>query len=214
MKKKIEKWERWLDEIKDQIRSLLWSRQIFNETFDIIRANPLLPRQNSLYGALQMWYAASVLSGVRRQLKSGDQSISLAGLLDEIRTNPELLSRTRWRELHAGFPLHDYADQAFDNFAGANREFIDPARVEADLLSLKDIALKCETYADKRVAHHDKGAEPAVPSYQELDGTLESLDALFRKYYLLVTAKNALTETSIAYNWKQVFRQPWIPPAP
>ncbi|WP_353268361.1 hypothetical protein [Gemmatimonas sp.] len=212
MNKKILKWERWLDEIKQQIRSLLWSRQIYNETFDIIRANPLLPNQNSLYGAMQMWYSASALSGIRRQLKSGDQSISLAGLLEDIRDNPALLSRARWLKLHEGFPLPGHADQVFRQYAG-DGDFINPAIVETDLLSLKEISTKCEAYSDKRVAHHDKGTESEVPTYEELDATLASLDALFRKYFVLVTAKNALTDTSIAYNWKQVFRHPWIPPA-
>ncbi len=214
MNEKTAKWQRWLNDVKQQMRSLFWSRQIFNETIEVIRANPLLPQENSFYGAMQMWYAASVLSGIRRQLKSSDQSISLVRILEEIRDQPALLSRTRWRTLHVGTSIPiSMVDLSFTRLVG-NGETVDSASVEADLVSLKAIAQKCEAYTDKRVAHHDRGLDPELPTYNDLNATLSALDELFQKYYLLVTGDNALTEANIAYNWKQVFHHPWAPLAP
>ncbi len=213
MNSKIAKWHRWLEEINPQMRSLLWSRQIYNETLFVIRSNPLLPQRNSFLSAMQLWYEASALSGIRRQLKSSTQSISLVRLVEEIRDQSELLSRARWRTLHATAAFPEYADAVFSKYAG-NAECIGRAQVDADLAALSRIALKCETFADKRLAHHDRGAEPELPTYENLDATLDNLNGLFKKYHVLVTTKSVSTETSIAYNWKSIFQQPWLPIAP
>lgn len=208
MKTKIEKWHRWLAESKGQIRSLLWSRQIYRETMATIAANAELPKQNSLYGAIQMWYATYVLSGVRRQIKSSPQSISLARLLEDVRDNSHLISRAHWLALMKGSAGEHLADDQLTRVAGEGH-YLDAKTVARDLELLHAVALKCETYSDKRISHHDRGEEPELPTYAEVDATLEELSRIFQKYFVLVTGSFPIMETSIAYNWKRVFDIPW-----
>ncbi len=187
MKQKLQKWERWLEAIRLQLQAVMRSRFILRETFALIRDNPSLPPSSFIYHHLRVWYGDHAIMALRRQVKEDRQSISLVRLLRDIEANAALLSDGH------GKPLLG-------------------TKVAADIHRLATVTASCERFADKRVAHHDRGKAPASPSYDELDAGLDELDTLFRKYYLLVTGKAMHSTTPfIAFNWQKAFEHAWKP---
>ena len=150
--------------------------------------------------------------GLRRQIKTDDNSISLASLLEDIIATPEVLSRRYYVSRYKGSSVEDLADGDFDRFSGPGAPHIDASMVAADLSRLREASAKCEDFADKRVAHRDRREPKSLPTYNEVDACIDLLDELFAKYQRVFHAK--ASETLLPtwqYDWKSIFRTPWIP---
>lgn len=214
MDARISKWLRWLDVIKAEIQDLVVSKYIFHEVQKMIAENPKIQVNNSFYRYITSTYVSHAVIGLRRQLKTDPQGISLALLLQELIKTPEVLSRKYYVGLHEGSTVEDLADEDFDRFASPGASHIDPAQVEKDLQRLRDVTRKCEDFADKRIAHRDKREPKSLLTYNEVDDCISLLDELYIKYLLMFEAKamDTLLPTW-QYDWKEIFRTPWLPPA-
>ena len=207
---KLEKWERWLETIKQQLYSIMQSREIYRGTMRAVVNNPAVPQRNVFWRHLQQWYADSLIMGVRRQAKSEKQAISLARLLEEMSANPELLSRAHWKRLFEEHLLESRADAFFDQLAGVGAAHVSADEIRNDLAQLKKIVASCEKFADKRIAHHDRGTPPASPTFDDLNNALDEIARLVHKYYKFVTAKDIATFVPIgSENWRRVLEVPW-----
>src|SRR2546425_1871676 len=211
MKQKLEKWDRWLGTIYEDMTQQATSRTVFRETTALIAANPLIPKESDFFDFLEQWYVDSVVMGLRRQIKIHADSISLAGLLEDIAGTPALLSRQRFVGLYpAGESKR--AAEAFDRHVGSGATHVDPAAVRADLDKLRQLATRCEEYADRLIAHRDRRPLPAVPTYPELHAALDFSEALLQRYYLLIRGDGlASVAAKVLHPWKRVFEVPWIP---
>jgi hypothetical protein len=189
------------------------TKHTFHEVQKIIKDNPSLPQANSFYIYLTITYVSHVAMGVRRQVKGSQQSISFAQLLEEIVATPHLLSRSYYASLYIGSSVQDMGQADFDQFAKAGAIHIDPNIVAADLERLRDATLKCEVFADKRLAHHDTQHPKQLPTYDELDASVDLLDQLYCRYSLLFHAKaiDTLLPTW-QYDWKEIFHTAWLAP--
>jgi len=212
VKQKLEKWESWLEIIYQEIVHLAASRQIYTETVKIILSNESLPKKNNFLDFLEEWYVHSIVMGLRRQLKTSGDSISLTGLLRDIVGASCLLSRERFVSLvNKDGRGKDQPNSVFDKYAGEDAEFIDSQQVCEDLGRFKDIAAKCEEYADRFVAHGDKRGISSVPTYKEPDEAFAFMNELLKKYFLLIRGDTLKTVTPVFQrNWKVIFKQPWI----
>jgi len=207
----FKKWDRWIDTIHLEIRSLSVNRHIFWEVQEIIKNNPKVQKPSSFYEFLGSVYGASALMGIRRQIKISDGSISFARLLKEICDKPEILSRKSFVELYKGSVVERFADRDFDEFAGKVGSHVDPDIVNLDLKKLKKKAKKCEKYADMRVAHFDKRAIKNVIKFKDFDECIDFLEELIKKYILLFRAESFISILPVwQYDWKAIFREPWL----
>ena len=95
------------------------------------------------------------------------------------------------------------------------RDHIDHSIVQQDLCELESHggkSGKIEEYADRVFAHRDKRGT-RIPTFNELDACIDTLQKLTRKYRLLITGQDAgesLVIRLIDDNFEEVFRQPWI----
>lgn len=212
MDNRFNKWNKWLNVIYSEIRSLSVNRNIFWEVQHIIENNPKIQKPSSFYEFLGSTYTISALMGVRRQIKINKDSISFARLLKEVCDIPEVLSRTRFIALYKGSTVEQFANRHFDKFAGKTRSYIDPDFVKLDLVKLKEKAQKCEKYADQRVAHFDERAMNNIPIFSDLDDCIDFLEELMKKYYLLFRAASLTSILPVyQYDWKAIFREVWLP---
>jgi hypothetical protein len=155
-------------------------------------------------------YADSGLMAVRRQLDLDTRSISLARLLTEIAAHPHILSRARFVALYRP-EMRDVAQWEFDRHLGAGAGHVDPKDVQRDLDELRNRTEDVERYGTKRVAHLDATGPKDVPTMGELEATLDLLGWLLKKYMMLIKALS-YHEPEWTYDWKAIFREPWIPP--
>ncbi len=211
MDPKLEKWLRWLDVVKLEVQDLVIAKRTFDEVQALIRDNPRLHQPSSFYDFLARTYVSHVVSGIRRQIKCSEQSISLARLLEEMIEAPHILTRSYFVGLYKGSGAESLADTDFNSFAKVGSPHIEPSLVSADLTQLREVAQRCEDYSDKRVAHRDKREPKELPTFNEVDSCIDLLDKLYVKNLLLFHAKSmeSLLPTR-QYDWKAVFRVPWI----
>ncbi len=211
--RKFQEWNGWLDKIYSDIQQLLINRHIFNEVQEIIRSNPQVQIGSVFYDWMGIVYPSAQVMGVRRQLDNRKDSISLIRLLKEIINCPGVLSRERYLSMYEGSePPADVPNSEFDRYAGRNGQYIDPIRVGEDLENLKLKAEKIKNFATKRVAHFDHRDFEDLPTFGELDEVLNYLEELLKKYLLLFRSQGGDIVPTFLYDWKKIFRYPWIVP--
>lgn len=212
MDPKLKKWLKWLKVIHDELQDLVMAKREFAEVQNLIKCNPKLHQPSSFYNYLARTYVSHVSIGLRRQIKCDSQSISLALLLTEMIDSPATLSRKYYVGLYEGSVVEEFADRDFDKFAYPKADHINASLVCEDLARLRYATARCEEFADRRVAHRDKRELKELPTFNELDSCIEILDKLYVKYHLLFHASNMASLLPVRqYDWKKIFREPWIP---
>ena len=103
-------------------------------------------------------------------------------------------------------PTDDFAP-----YADASRKHVCPKMVKNDLRVLRSAVEKHEEFADKRIAHWDKGEPSVIPKFEELDDCIKLLDQTYVKYHLLFFAEGTSTlMPTYQYEWKKIFLEPWL----
>ena len=232
---KLQKWRKWMNVIEKEIRGLVVDANMFWEVQDIIRSNPRIQKPSAFYRYLGRTYLSHALAGLRRQIKPQKDSISLVGLLDDIAKNPEELSRDYYRsrcaypaapdisqkvtesskkkvEITGASHLKDLINMGdFAKFADASGKHVCPKMVEDDLKRLKSTVEIHEEFADKRIAHLDKGEPEVMPAFGELDEPIKLLDETYVKYHFLFYAESMDTlMPTYQYEWKTIFLEQWL----
>lgn len=212
MKQKLEKWLRWLKDMKGEIRELVIAKYIYHEIINIRDNNPHLnKRGNIFYEYLAHTYTSHTISGIRRQVKYHKQSISMVRFFKEIISEPEILSRKRYVALYKKLPEIDWADKDFNQFASPDSTYINPDLVTKDLISLEESSLLLEAFADSHIAHKDQSGLKDLPTYNEVDSCIELLEKLYIKYHMLFYAEDIDTLLpEPPYDWKNIFLVPWL----
>lgn len=208
----FKQWDEWLEIIYTDIQELVIRRHIFWEVQKIIRANPRIQKSSSFYTWMGSVYAVVASIGIRRQIDKRKDVISFYRLLFEIRRKPEVLSRKRYVSLYREPEIRARgADRHFDRFAGRGKPHVDPRIVEKDITDLTAITSKIKDYANERVAHFGKTGPKMVPVYKDLDECIDVMEDLLIKYWALFRAETirALLPTW-QFDWKEIFREPWI----
>ena len=95
---------------------------------------------------------------------------------------------------------------------GQGTRHIDPSAVNADVETLRQATSAVERYGTKRVAHLDVVGPTDVPTFEEIEAALELLRTLLKKSMMLLKAV-AYHDPVRSYDWKAIFREPWIPRA-
>ena len=104
------------------------------------------------------------------------------------------------------------AEKAFtDQWAGNVGTHLDPTIPKADLADLGSKSEAVTRYVDQHLAHSDAKPRSAIPTFGDLDTTVDLLGRLFRKYGNLLTAAMYPSLVPVHQDdWLAIFRQPWI----
>jgi hypothetical protein len=208
----IDKWNRWIKIIYKDLQGLLIMRHIFWEVQEIIKRNDRIQKRSTFYKWMGSTYSASVSVGIRRQVDERRDSVSLLRLLSDMKRNPTALTRERHRSLYSPENLKvGLADRCFDKYSGTGKAHADANKIEADIEKLKTATAEVKHYVDKSVAHMNASRLTRIPKFRNVDFALNLLEGLLKKYLLLLHAD---AHTSILpvwqYDWKAIFREPWI----
>ncbi len=210
----FEKWNQWLEIIRNDVINLSVSRHIFWEVQNIIKTNPKIQLASSFYQWMGSAYAVFQSIGFRRLVDSRKDTVSFHRLLTEIAKQPDVISRERYATLYKNPVIRKaVADKEFDKFAGPGKRHINPkmVREDRDRLIMKIKGMK--DYVDRRVAHFAERDSSRVPTYGDIDDCLDLVEALLSKYLAVLRAEAHLEILPTwQYDWKQIFRHPWIPP--
>ncbi|MDE3256298.1 MAG: hypothetical protein OYM47_00480 [Gemmatimonadota bacterium] len=214
MDQKYQKWRKWIKAIYKELQGVLIQRHIFWEVQKIIKSNPKIQIPSAFYGFLGNAYSSLGVTAIRRLTKSQRDSVSLTGLLKEVQESPEIMSEERYAALFSTDGPGPLKGEFEGICEGIVDNHIDPAVVKTELCRLSAKKANLEDFVDKKVAHLDKKeltGGVSAPTFNELDGCLDYLETLVKKYYLLLTAESVSDMMpTFQYDWKEIFYEPWI----
>lgn len=209
----LEKLASWLRTITLQVQLLYLYRRIFTEVDEIVQQNPGLDHDHIYFGFLANTYVDSLVSGVRRQLKEKDESISLTRFLRVLSQHPEIITReyffAHYARGESSPAVRSVRDQQWARFAEPNAIHIDGRRIVADLENLKRIANKSEEYADKRIAHWDIKPPGTNLTLDEIYKSVDELGELVKTYDSLFFGSHLFVRPALPYPIAGLFDQPW-----
>ncbi|MCG7852712.1 MAG: hypothetical protein MIO92_09335 [Methanosarcinaceae archaeon] len=211
---KEEKWQAMLKRIIEALSDLRVNHYIFNGFMEIVESNPDLPDNNLFIVWAWKNYLFAAAMGVRRQLSSKYDDVSLVNLLEDIKKEPAVLSRQRYTSLFKGTGFENdshYVNNCFDEIVGKGKDFIDPTEVDSDIKSLNETAESLKVYATKTLAHAGNDAESikTLPTIKDLDDSIDLFEKTLNKYYALLNAGGIELPKVAQVPWKEVFLKPW-----
>ena len=210
----FDKWDSWLDIIRNEILLLSCNRYFFYEVHNNIpRSNPNIQKPSLFWTYLKITYEHSQNIIIRRQIKADKDSISIMRLISQIIDYPTILSRERYLNLIRNNSINrTVLNDQFNRFAGKGkyRDYVNPDIFKNDRRSLKEISFKSEKYADQRVAHFDSNPNFIYPTYGEMDTCINFLEELISIYFLIFRAGPIDVLPTIDSDWKKIFTVPWI----
>lgn len=211
MDPKLAKWIGWLDPIEEDITQLVWSKSIYLKLTGIITTNPEIHHGNRFWNWISTNYVESSLMGMRRQTDNGPDTITLFKLISDIEENSTLITREFHKSLYpAGRQC--YADAVFDELASRGSTHYPQASAERDKQSLENLRDSFESYVDRRLAHLDKRPPSKIGQFQDVYEGIDTLERLLKHHCLLLRAQDVELLPVVQYDWKSIFRVPWIKP--
>ena len=222
MNKTIDRLEKDLEQIKNEISQLVTYNYVYDQTLSIVTKNKELPKANPFYGFISYSYAYSAAVTIRKladNVKDPKKTISFWDFLQELCTGHRLFSRAWYLSYKetATHPIvienrHHHLNRLFDKFAPNGSLFIDVMLIKRDLAEIKRISQKLIIFVDQAIAHIDRN-KPVAPLYIEIDESISCLQKLCLKYLELfkIGSYKSLLHPVLEFDeWKNVFYIPWV----
>lgn len=152
--------------------------------------------------------------GVRKHVDFDKRSRSLARMLYEMLEHPKVISREWHVRMYRNMPIgEELGHMSFNSCVGKGKAFLPQSAIRADLRRIEDASERIRRFVNKRVAHlASRGAIRRLPRLNELNGALNTLDEVFCKYNLLLTAEGSSSvRATRQYDWREVLWNAWIP---
>ena len=223
VKQKIEKWQREIARIQNAVVRLLDYRR-WNQVYEqIVAANPLLHPGIPVLDYFRNIYGDYAVMAIRRQCRPQKDSVSLLWLLYDLKENVSFITRAWTRDLYhqptpGGTVYLEYfanilADSSFKQFSDKSGDALDPAIVQADIERLETATKEILSHSDRVVAHDDRRGPEFEVNFDQLNGAIDAIEEITKRYILLFTGASMLSMTPIDQtNAVSVFSFPWVDP--
>jgi hypothetical protein len=212
----------WLRNLFDQVRQLRKYEHIWNGVQDVIHGNPAIQQPNHFYMWMQDMYVSGVAMAIRRQLDDDTRTMSSFRFLKRLKGDPSAVSRKRYRALcKDGDPvverlksmglLDSTVNSTYDSLVGAGKAQPSADDIQAEIDALADVAEHFVSFANKVIAHDDQTKPTVLPTFAEVHDVITYMEKLVQRYAQLLEASHWSMDLNFAYEWKEIFRVPWIP---
>ncbi|TAM45086.1 MAG: hypothetical protein EPN55_09555 [Gammaproteobacteria bacterium] len=208
------RWRKWLPEIKRDLQDLLGRQEIFWELQDIAKENAAILSPGSFFDWMCRSHMIAMSVGVRTHVDFDKRSHSLARMLYEMLERPRVITREWHVRMYRNAPIgEELGHMSFNSSVGRGKSFLPQGVIRADLRRIEDASERIRRFVNKRIAHRaNRGAIRRAPRLNELDSALRTLDEVFCKYNLLLTAEGSSSvRATRQYDWREVLWSAWIP---
>jgi AbiU2 len=187
-------------------------RRLYREVGAMVEANSAVNVKSAFYDWLRLIYVNDIAMAIRREVDRNPKSISLLQLIDDIARYPDVISRRRWVHGYQKF-MKDIGHRDFERFAKPGAPRIDGRVIRKDRTALIEAARRVEKFVNTYIAHRNRYPMKRLPTFTELDKSIDFLGRLLQRYTLVVT-QGGLTEIVpvLQEDWQAPFRVAWIPP--
>ena len=149
--------------------------------------------------------------GITRQVDVKPEVISLLKLLQDIKANKSIITKTWFANQYEKTLPRQIGEQHFTEHFGSGED-VDLKIIEQDIQELKSATAKVAKFRHTRIAHKNADERLVIDlNFKEVEGALKVLEKLMIKYQLLINQSGfAGLMPTITYDWEVVFRTPWI----
>lgn len=204
-------WNRWFDIVGYEVTQLAHVDDVFWQIQAIIRANDTINKAGVFQDWLGYTYVQTVTTSLRRLVDSRKDTISLTKLLNDFRKHATILTRDRYVSLHSE-TTRRFADDWFNDLAGAELNHIPMARIQDLSKQLDDAFQDIKQYANDFVTHKAVKSTSVPLTFNDVR---EALVEAFSVYSWCSKVLRSSMPTSavpvIQYDWLEAFRVPWLP---
>lgn len=191
-------------EAHQDVMTLAHNRHLWKNLVAMLNANPDIQHHSHVNDWLIRGYSQMQAVGIRRQCDSRGKRGTLGFVLPALEASPHV----------ATFSRYDGPAGAWQTFASPGATTIDPARVQTDRAQLAQDTKATLDYVNKVVAHNDpdRRTGPITVTFGNLDGALDSLATLMKKYLPLFRqgAYHPYMTPAMDYGWTNMFTTAWL----
>jgi hypothetical protein len=213
---------RWVEDLFANVRQLRIDQHIWDEVQTIIASNPNLHRPSHFYQWMQDMFVSGIAMGIRRQLDDDTRTRSFYRFLKRIKGDPSLVSRKRYRGLYKdGDPtveqlkryglLERTVNDTYDRLVGAGKPQPSAEDIQEEIEALQRVSTKFVAFANQVIAHDDRTKPTELPRFLDVDRAITALEQLVQRYAQLFEAAHRSVDLNFQYDWRAIFRVPWIP---
>jgi len=211
-----DKFEKWFNDIKDQLIQIIICQKINNQMRYIFKENPKLHRGGNFWNWLDQNYIYSIVIQVARLVEKGRYSDdrSFHKFLSELKNADNykiVISEEKYLEKFGPFLEEHLGEKYIRNEfkkITLNQQIIEV--LNSDVIILDNIFEKFEKLRHKKIAHLTSTELniSELPTYNDIDKSIEELKKLVNKYSLLINANHIVFDVPIYYG--KIFNIPWI----
>jgi len=214
--------KKWLEQLFGQVRQLRIDQYIFHEVQRVIAANPAIQKPSHFYAWMTDNYVAGMAMAIRRQVDDGSTTMSFVRFLKRLKGDPSAVSRKRYRALYTDDSsvvkqlkplgvLEETINKTYDKLVGAGLQQPTADQIQAEIDELHAKTASFAVFANKVIAHDDTVKPTTLPTFGEVDTIVTYLEGLVQRYIQLFEAAHQSMDLNFQYDWKGIFRVPWIP---
>jgi hypothetical protein len=207
----------WLPALWPKVRQLRIDQHIFNETQEVIASNEALQRPSHFFAWMQDMYVSGMAMAVRRLMDDDKRTRSLLQFLLRLRSDPDAVSRERYQQLYEqhgqridGDFMKHYVDHTYDSYVGAGHAAPPVAQIQGQLDELRERTRLFIDFGNKVIGHADETPPKKLPTFAELEDVIATMESILQRYTQLLTATHRSVDINWQYDWKAIFRVPWI----
>lgn len=208
MRDKTDNWIHEINVISKIVQRILSDKETFEAYFEIIKNNP---RTNIRNHHFHLWvtrcYFTHILMNIRTLTDQGTGNISLLNTLTDIQKNNDLVN-INWYKSKFKYGNSDSDYKTISNGA----DCINKTLIGRDKSALILLSKNINKYVNNHMAHKSKNPTlEVVPKYNDICLFYTRFEEIFRKYYLLLTARGIISLTpTVQDNWQEIFCHKWI----
>ena len=210
-KNTFDKWVQWIEKIENDLIAIVNNQQIYNYFINVVNAN--LEHIKSNEGLLfcdfiRQCYGVQAALGIRRHIKTDDDSISLMRLLEQIKQCASQFTYDFYLERYPIINGHESQKSKFQEFSDDGK-IISEHKIDNDIQELIKIGGKVSNLVDRIIAHLDKRGIEEEVTYNDLEESINVFNKIALKYINLITFAGFLSLTpAIQPDWTKIFSVP------
>ncbi len=213
MDQKIEKWQKQIGHLIDEILDINERKYVFEKEREIIKNNSKLQDSNIFITYLFKNYAEAQVLAISRVVEDDGRTGSLVALLNDILTNfEEIIKSGKLKQKHIANINKSGLDEMLKEHFKNEQENMQVSweKINSDKFDLLKATAKLKLFRDKWVAHIDQKRKHVVIDYDELNKIVDFLNAIMQEYYTFLTNSSmASFLTSGIEEDEEVFNFAW-----
>jgi len=206
------RWRSWLQQIdKHMFEKAYIDKAMFERYGAIHDGNVAIQTPGNFHNWVFSNYAHSLVLQIRKIADTNQKAVSLRRLVGQIAQHPDVLTKRSFLSKYGRRFTHLGEANWLRYCNGRNCRSIPRGVAHQDLKEIDRLATSIIDYANKEIAHHERGRRYRTLWLDKAFATLDGLLAVCYKYGDLCGQPVPCPYSIVDHSgWDEIFKQPWI----